>query len=267
MKAFNEVLGKEIEIPDNPKIVSLAPSITDILYQVGAWDNVVGVSIYCNIPEEAKEKPRIGAYLKVIYSRLDKLNPDIIFTTTGAQRNLSIELSEKGYNVYPVKLPISLYGIFENMFEIAGVLDKVDIAIERSKEYINMLSEVSDKLSGKVYYEIDLGGPISAGKLSYINNALEHIGLENIFRDDYSTWIQPDFNIVSEKNPEIILYELKPGSNYNREDIKKLFIDRGWNDIDAVKNNRIYVLKPDTLAHYGPSLFKFLRDIVSMVRG
>ena len=266
-KVFNEVLGMHIEIPDNPRIVSLAPSITDILHEIGVWDNVVGVSIYCNIPEKAREKPRVGAYLKVMYNRLDELEPDIIFTTTGAQRNVTFELRDKGYNVYPVKLPISLYGIIENVFEIAGVLDKVDEAISLSKEYIDILDGIKDSLSGSVYYEIDLGGPITAGKLSYIHNSLEHIGLRNIYGDQYVTWVQPDFNYVVEKNPDIILYEMKPGSNITVDQLKKIFEERGWGDIEAFKNDRIFLLKPDSLAHYGPTHFKILEDLVTRIEG
>ena len=267
MRVYNEILGKYVEIPDNPRIVSLAPSITDILNEIGVWNNVIGVSIYCNIPEKAKEKPRVGAYLKVMYSKLDELEPDIIFTTTGAQRNTTIELVEKGYNVYPVKLPISLYGIIENVFEVAGALNKIEEAIKKSKMYIESLNEVKDILTGKVYYEIDLGGPITAGKLSYINNALEHIGLKNIYGDHFITWTQPDYRYVQESNPDIILYEMKPGSNISRDDLIEEFIGRGWEDIDAVKNGDVYLLEPDSLAHYGPTLFNTLRKIVFMIVG
>jgi len=264
-RVYNEILGKYIEVPENPSIVSLAPSITDILNEIGVWDNVVGVSIYCNIPEKAKEKPRVGAYLKVMYKRLDELEPDIIFTTTGAQRNTTLELADKGYKVYPVKLPLSLYGIIENVFEIAGVLDKVDKAISLSKEYIDILSNIKDSLSGRVYYEIDLGGPITAGKLSYIHDALEHIGLNNIYGEEYVTWTQPDFNYVQEKNPDIILYEKKPGAEASIDHLKKIFEERGWSDVEAVKRGRIYVLEPDSLAHYGPTLYKILEDLVSSI--
>lgn len=265
-RVFNEILGVHIEVPEDPRIVSLAPSITDILNEIGVWDNVVGVSIYCNIPEKAKEKPRVGAYLKVMYNRLDELEPDIIFTTTGAQRNVTFELRDNGYNVYPVKLPISLYGIIENVFEVAGVLDRVDKAISLAKEYIEILNRIKNSLSGSVYYEIDLGGPITAGKLSYIHNALEHIGLKNIYGDKYVTWIQPDFNYIAMRNPDIILYEMKPGSNLTIDKLKKIFEERGWSDLDAFKNDRIFLLKPDSLAHYGPTLFHILEDIVSMLK-
>jgi len=261
-RVFNEVTGISFEIPDEPRIVSLAPSITDILHTIGAWKWVVGVSIYCNIPPEAKEKPRVGAYLKVMDRRLAELEPDIIFTTTGAQRETTFKLVEEGYNVYTVPLPVSIYGIFENMFAIANVLGLTENALRSSKELLEEALYTKDRLSGSVYYEIDLGGPITAGKISYIHTALEHMGLRNIYGDVEEPWIQPDTGYVLEKNPEIILYEVKPGGDDDPERIKKMFIERGWGDVDAVKNGRIYVLEPDTLAHYGPALFKKMRSIV-----
>ncbi len=265
-RVFNEITGKSFEVPPEPRIVSLAPSITDILDQIGAWRWVVGVSIYCNIPPKAREKPRVGAYLKVMDRRLAELEPDIIFTTTGAQRETTLKLVEEGYNVYPVPLPISLYGILENMFTIANVLGLTENAIERGKELVETLSNIRDKVEGSVYYEIDLGGPITAGKISYIHTALRHIGLDNIYGDVEEPWIQPDPNFVKERDPEIILYEVKPGDQPDKEKVRKMFIERGLSDVSAVKNDRIYVLPADSLAHYGPTLYETLRRVVAMIR-
>ncbi len=262
MRVFNEVTGRYIDVPENPRVVSLAPSITDILYRIGAWENVVGVSIYCNIPSKAREKPRVGAYLKVMYRRLEELEPDIVFTTTGAQRQTTFELLEKGYNVYPVKLPVSPGGIIENTFEVAGVLNRVDEAVRASKEMVARLEKVRDRLSGKVYYEIDLGGPVTAGRYSYIHAILEHMGLKNIYGSEASPWIQPSNEYVAQKNPEIILYELKPGEEPDREKVLRMFRERGWSDVEAVKNGRILLMGSDTLAHYGPELFHTLERLV-----
>jgi len=260
-KVYNEILGKTIEIPDNPRIISLAPSITDSLYQVGAWEYVVGVSAYCNIPEKASEKPRVGTYMNVIYKRLDDLKPDIIFTTTGIQRKLSEELDSKGYHVYPVPLPTSVYGILENMYIIGGVVGKIIETNERLSYYIDKLSEIRGDIYSNVYYEVDLGEPITIGGVSYINSGLYHIGLRNIFLNELKTYFKPDFNRVRKLNPDIIIYEMHHGKKVDLDKLLNIFVDRGWEEIDAVRNRRIYILKPDSLAHYGPTFIDNLTKI------
>lgn len=140
MKIFNDILGEYIEIPENPRIISLAPSLTDTLIQLDAWDNVVGISIYCKIPEKYPEKPRVGSYLKVIYKRLDELNPDLILLTTGAQRNIISELKEKGYNVYPTPLTVSVDGILDILYIIGNIVRKREVALERIRSYHSLLS-------------------------------------------------------------------------------------------------------------------------------
>lgn len=265
LKVFNEIIGKYIEIPNTPKIISLAPSITDTLDQLGVWENVIGVSLYCNIPPKASQKPRVGAYLKVRYSKIDELEPDIIFTTTGVQRKLSFEMLDKGYPVYPVPLPISLHGILENMAIIGGVLNKTQKALELMKIYIDILSQIKKGHLGTVYYEIDFGEPYTIGGISYINHSLDHIGLRNIFTRQEKTYFKPDLKEVYQKNPDLILYELHPGRKTDEDTLLKIFDNRGWSKMKAVKNNNIFILPPDSLAHYGPRHILNLQKISEKV--
>ncbi len=265
MKAFNEITGKYIDIPDNPRIISLAPSITDTLDQLDMWDNLVGVSLYCNIPSKASEKPRVGAYLKVRYSKIDELKPNIIFMTTGIQRKLVFEMLDKGYPVYPVPLPISMYGILENMAIIGGVLNRTQKALEHMKYYIHVLSKIERDFLGTVYYEIDFGEPYTVGAISYINHSLDHIGLKNIFSQEEKTYFQPNLEEVFRRDPDFILYEVHPGKKLDEESLIKIFIDRGWSKMKAVKNKHFLLLPPDSLAHYGPTHILNLEKISKVI--
>lgn len=264
-RLFSEVLGIYIEIPDNPKIVSLAPSITDTLYRIGAWENVVGVSLYCNIPEEADRKPRVGAYLNVNYSRLDELEPDLILTTTGAQRNLTLELSEKGYTVYPIPLPTSIYGILDSIVLTGYVVGKIMESLKVARNYQRMLFKVDRSIDRSVYYEICFEEPYTIGQYSYINSSLHYIGLRNIFMDVEKPYFKPDFDKVVERNPSIILYELRPGMRVSFNEVVEMLEERGWGGLDALKNNQIYILEPDTLAHYGPTHIQNLINLYSKI--
>jgi len=259
MKVFSEILGKYVEIPDNPRIVSLAPSITDTLLQLNAWDNVVGISIYCEVPEGYEDKPRVGAYLKVMYSRLNKLRPDLILLTTGAQRGVLEELIDRGYTVYPTPLPVSIDGILENLYVIGNLIGRRRLALERIKYYHRIISSISREPYLSVYYEVDLGEPITIGGPSYISSGLYTIGMVNIFIEKDRPYFNPDFNEIRETNPDLIIYEKRKNAKTDINKLVELFEKRGWKNMVAVKKKKIIILDENTLAHYGP---KFIDNML-----
>ena len=264
VKVYSEVLGKEVSIPEEPRrIVSLAPAITETLFLLGLKERIAGVSHFCNKPKEAREKPRLGSYFQVNYKKLEELNPDLILVTTGAQRKLALELDEKGYTVYPIPLPVSLPGIIDMVLQAGIVTGKIEEARELSQQLITKLSNLQ-ALTGnpRVYYEIDLGGPVSIGAHNYINDALARIGLRNIFSSERTTWIiSPDPEAIVERDPEIIIYEKAPYKKYEEEKILESFKKRGLDKTTAYKESNIMIIEPDSLAHYGPSLVDVIRSL------
>jgi iron complex transport system substrate-binding protein len=270
LKVFSEVLGREVEVPDAPeRIVSLAPAITETLYLLGLEERIVGVSHFCNKPERAKTKPRLGSYFKVNYKKLEELKPDLILVTTGAQRRLALELSDKGYPVYPVPLPVSLYGILDNIIIIGHVTGTTLKARRLARSVAEKLDNVKGALRGlKVYYEIWLGGSVSAGRFSYISDALYHVGFDNCFEDTSDPWIiEPDPEKIAACDPDIILYEVPPYSEALLKQIARSLLDRGLLRLRAVQERGVLLLPPDSLAHYGPSIAETLEDIVLSVKG
>jgi len=264
MKIYSEILGKQVEIPDNPqRIVSLAPAITDTIYELRAGDKLAGVSVFCDIPPEAKEKPKVGSYYKVNYRILEQLNPDLILITTGAQRDKIYELEEKGYTVVPIPLPVNLYDILSNTIMIGIIINKMTESRMLAQKMMTRIHDLSVEQSiGTVYYEVDLGGPTSIGGITYIDHALRTIGLSNIFGHQRNTWIiNPDPKQIVEKNPDYILYEPKPYSRYGKEKIIKELEERGLGSLKALREERLIVIKPNSLAHYGPTLLDTLKEI------
>ena len=266
---FSEVLGRPVEIPERPqRIVSLSPALTETLFLLGLKDRIAGVSHFCNKPPEAREKPRLGSYYKVNYKKLDELEPDLILVTTGAQRRLALELAEKGYTVYPVPLPTSLHGILDNIVTVGYVTGETRTARRLAEKVAEHLSLVRGQAEGRVYYEIWLGGPVSAGQYSYISDALAHIGLENCMDNHREPWvINPDPSEIKECDPDIFIYEIPPYSPNIIRQIERSLSERGLLELKAVRERGLLMLPPDSLAHYGPSISKSLEDIVLLARG
>lgn len=266
MRIYNEFLGETVEVPDYPeRIVSLAPDITDILHRIGAWERVVGVSLYCRRPPESDEKPRVGAYLKVNERRLRELKPDLILTTTGAQRRTTLELLRRGYPVYPIKLPFTLYDILDNIVRVGAVVREMENAYRESERLFELMNAYRKKLPPlRVMVEIDLHPEYTIGNASFLNHALDFMGLKNIFADVYASYFQTPYEIAAEKNPQLIIYEPKPmrKSRSGVEELVKRYVELGLGGTESVKERRIIITGGDMVAHYGPA---FIDEVMPFI--
>jgi len=261
-KAYSDVLGEFVELPHEPqRIVSLAPAITETLYMLGLEDRVVGVSPFCFKPPQAREKPKVGSYLRVNYSLLEKLEPDLVLTTTGAQLGVTRELVEKGYRVYPFPLPTSLQGIMDMVVNIARITGVPDRGYELADGMMRELAGLGERRPVTGYYEIDLGGPVTVGRFSYITQALLAAGVRNVYHMEPQAYIQPQPGDLDREDIEVIVYEASYGRNVSAEKVAEMLRERGVKRPRALDEGRIIVLPPDSMAHYGPSIVEAVKNL------
>lgn len=250
MKYFSDFLGREIEIPDDPKrVISLAPDITDALFKLGVGDRVVGISLYCNRPKGKLDGlPRVGSYLRILWDKLNSLKPDLVFLTTGAQRKAAEEMLNKGFPVVILNVPNSIGGILENLRKIGIVMNRLEYA---DGLIFKLLKDLNDIMQGetkiKAYYEIDLGGSITIGGPSYITQCLRILGIENVYSFRKESYFTPKDEETRKLEYDIVIFEPKPERRYTHEDIERFLKER-------LGDKRIVIIEPDSLAHYGPSL-------------
>ena len=272
-KVYCEITGKELFLPDRcERIVSFSPAVTEALFEMGLGEFVLGVSVYCVRPQIARKKVIVGSYNTFNEEKLRKLNPDLIFTTTGYQLDLIKNLGEK-FQVYPVRLPPSVSEIISTSYEAGVVAGYFSNARELERKLTNKLSEtISDRKANKpkvkVYVEIDLGGPVTFGAYSYITDAIELLGGENIFGNYPAEWITPDDNKVKELNPDVIIYEPKMFSKNRDKDKIVNFLRGRFGDVKAIKEDKVFITPGiyDFLAHHGPSfiteVMPWLKEII-----
>jgi iron complex transport system substrate-binding protein len=265
-KLFNEVIGAEMSIPDSPeRIVSFSPAATETLFQLGLGVKVVGVSAFCARPLEARSKRRLGSYNTVRDEVLDELNPDLILTVTGYQREFAIKLSKK-YPVYPLELPVSVAGIVDFVVKVGLVAGAVERGRKLASDLLKSIGRLRRVPELTSYVEIDLGGPVSFGRYSYITDALGLLGSRHVYADAPSEWLEPDLKVVAAKNPDAIFYEPKMFSAFKEEDVGPLLASRGWGQLKAVRTGSVFVTpRPlDFLAHHGPS---FITEALPWLEG
>ncbi len=255
-KIFNEILGKDVEIPDRPgRIISFSPAITEALFLLGFGGSIVGVSAFCARPPEAARKRKVGSYNSVSPELLAGLRPDLIFTVTGYQRNFAFDLSRR-FPVYPLELPVSVAGVIDTVAKLGLVLGAGEKAHELTSTLIHKLSRVTPiRKKLRTYAEIDLGGPVSFGVYSYITDAFHFLGASSIHDGVRSEWLTPDLSEVKREDPDVFFYEAKMFSKFGPKQLEELIDQRNWRSMSSIRQGN-YFLTPgplDFLAHHGPS--------------
>ena len=254
---LTDALGRQVTIPAKPtRIVSTAPSITEILFLVGAGKNVVGVDKYSNYPPIVKKLEKngtikiVGGFSTVNIEAILMLKPDIVFMTTGVQEKFARELAGMGITVF-VLPSRSMADVFSDILTVGLITGHFDKALKVVQEMRNIITSTRLKVEEylnktgqkpvKVYYEIypnywTVGGP------SFINDIITLAGGVNIFENESRAYFVASPEAVIAANPDVILM------NYNygyfgsvKSLIKKIMSREGWANITAVKKGRIYV--------------------------
>jgi len=239
---IRDFYGTEITIDEEPqRIVALAPSIVEVLYELGLGDKIVGVTDYCDYPLEAADKEKIGGFNGVNLEKVVELKPDLVLAGTASK-----EVFEKltSLNIHTIVAePRTLSEITESfmiMGRAVGAEDKAKALVERFNGRIDEIKDkVKDAPKVKVYYAMSFGegGNWTAGKGTFISDLIDIAGGENI-ADDVNGWKEYSIEQIIEKDPEVIfLSNMVAAGNKDALDNEK-----GYKETAAVKNDRVLVL-------------------------
>lgn len=261
--------GRDIDsgISDNKdiRIVSLAPSNTEILVGLNLGDKIVGIDQYSegikgvssNVQVFEIGDPNIEAVLR--------LNPTHLLLS-GYTFDLSkyAELQNSGVKVINIDTPTSIQGIYDSIELIGESFN----SISKSEEMIGAIKDsIEDIVSNNndkkvsVYFEISQAPYLySFGESTYLNEIIELSGGENIF-GDLEGWISPNEESIIKSNPQIIFTNVDVEGNI--DEIKNR---PGWENIDAVKNNRIYYIDKDMSSRASQFFVGALKDIAKYIR-
>ena len=127
------------------KIISLAPSNTEILYALNADDKLVACTRYCDFPSEAKKKPRIGGWLDINDELVKKFEPDLLLTSTFVQNKITEKYKKSRMNAVAL-MPTTLKGVFDSIIEIGRLTGKE----QESLKLIHKMKNSFDKIQNKI---------------------------------------------------------------------------------------------------------------------
>lgn len=261
MRLTHEQLGP-VELPDEPqRIVSLAPNVTATLFAIGAGERVVGRSAFCWRPAAAENLPVVASYTKLRWGLLDELKPDVVYTTSGVQRQTTQELHQRGYPVWSFPLPVSPWGILENVRLAAAFLGTGDggLAVELGRRYTGLAGALAGV---RVYLEYQLGEPITIGRGAFMHAALEHLGAANVFTDRPQAYFAPPLDEVPRRRPDLLVFEPKRIANRERQlaAVAEKLAERGWENLPWLATGG------DELSHSGPEFFDYLAAFVARAK-
>ena len=254
-------IGRSVTVPvEITRVVSTAPSVTENIFAVTAGDRLVGVTTFCNYPEEAKSVAKIGDTMTPNMESIIALKPDIVFVTTASQiESFTKTLERNGIAVY-VTNPTSLDEVFNGLDNLAdllwyGVGDRTpgSLLVPVLKRRVG---EVWKKVEGekkvRVFVQISKEPLFTIGKQSFLNAVIINAGGESVTANVDSAYPKLSKETASALNPEaIILSE----SDDNREP------NDAFKNSPAVKNGRVYKVNADILSRPGPRLVDALEQI------
>ena len=227
------------------RIVSMAPSNTELLYEVGAGAQVVGRDDFSDFPAEAQALPSVGGSMgNYNLEAIAALKPDLVLAAQINTPEQVKSLENMGLTVFYLTNPEHLVGLYQNMQSIGTLTGKNEQAAALIQSLELRIKTVIDKLPTitthyKVYYELDATDPtmlFTAGPGSYINILLETAGDQNIGGVLSSPFASISSEEVINQNPDFILL----GDSTYGVTVESVMRRPGWSVINAVKNNRVY---------------------------
>lgn len=256
--------AKDVPSEVKPRYISLAPSTTEILFALGLDEEIIGVSSYCDFPQKAKTKEKVGDFSQPSMERILVLKPDYIFCTGLEQAPVVAALKRLNLNVY-VSDPLNIRELLDSILEI-GVITHREYAAQILCKSIEERVEVMRKKveliplekRPKVFLEIWNNPLTTAGSGTFVDELISFAGGANIASDTKRPYSFYSPEEVIKQNPDCIIL-----AYMSNEKPQKLLAERiGWSEIAAVKNKRVYSdIDSSLLLRPGPRVIEGIEEL------
>lgn len=259
----------ELEAP-SARIISLAPSVTEILYALGLGDHIVGVTTFCDYPEEAKMKPKIGGMSNPSLEAVLSLKPDmVVLTTDGNPKEFEerlIELKVKTF-VFHARRLSELPGGIRELGATLGVKNKADKLAREIESGISKLNKspfVShpSSIKKKVLFIVWPEPLMVAGPGTVIDDAIELLDCENIAGETKTTYPKYSIEEVIHRAPDVIFIGKSMG--VDMRSVSEGVLSR-MNSVPAIKSGKVFYVS-DKLFRLGPRVVKGIEELAECLK-
>ena len=268
--------GRNVTISKYPpeRIISLAPSCTEIIFALNLEDKLVGVDIYDYYPAEIQEKilanniMKVGQYSEISTEPLVSLNPDLVIAAMSVQLPIIENLAAVGHSGMIIN-PQNYDDVIADILLVGKATGKVEEAEALVSTIQNKAQEINDKTKDaskpRVYIEYSFnGGFQSFGSGSFADELINKAGGKNIFTNSLTAYIATNSEEIIVSNPEIII--IAKGAMADACGLTPTVVRNrpGWDQIDAVKNNQIYQID-ERLLLPGPAMIDGLDTMAKIL--
>jgi len=237
------------------RIVCLTEETTETLYLLGEGDRVVGVSGYTVRPPEARQKPRVSAFINARFDKIEALRPDLVLAFSDLQADIAAELARRGYNVvlFNQRSVAEILQMIRMLGGLIGRADRAEALASTLEAGLDCIREQAARFirRPRVYFE-EWDGPLISG-IQWVEELIEIAGGEPIFPElrhaklAKDRVVQPDE--VVRRAPDVIIASWC-GKAVRKE---KIASRAGWDALPAVQAGRIHEIKSALILQPGPA--------------
>lgn len=254
--------GRSIVLDKVPeRIVSLSPSNTEILFALGAGDRVVGVTSYCDYPEEAKKIEQVGTFEGPNMELIKKVQPDVVLAGY-IQEEAVKALEDMGITVIVTEAE-SFEGIYQsigNIGKITGTEAKAEEIVAGMKSKIaDIEAKTKDMKKPTVFYVVWADPLTTAGSKTFINDVIKAAGGINV-AEKVESWAKYSAEELVKDNPEILVAALhSTDKGMTKEDLSK---NQVFSKLECVKQGKVHVMSDDNvISRPGPRIVQAVEEM------
>jgi len=253
-KTFTDDVGRRVYLAKPARrVVSLAPSVTEILFAVGLDSEVAGVTTFCDYPPAARAKPKIGSSIQNLEAIIG-LKPDLVLAVKS-----EIVRPDVLAKLEQLKIPIFILAP-KTIEDILGHISTVGSLVGHDREARAVAQGLRERLSVlrgrmgavrpvRVFYVVNTDPLISVGSGSFIHQMLELAGGDNIVGQTSIPYPKVSLEEVLRRNPEVLLFPVGTSEGIPEEEQLRW---RKWTSLSAVAHNRLHQVKAELVNRPGP---------------
>lgn len=268
--ALTDGTGREVTLGRPAvRIVSLAPSNTEMLFAIGAGDLLVGRDDFSDYPPEVEAVPSVGStYGELNTEAVVALEPDLVLAAGITPPEHIQSLEQLGVPVFTLGNPMDFQGLFENLTVVGTLTGHGPEALAVVEDLRARVEAVAQALEGlervPIFYEVDASDPSApwtTGSGTFQQHIFELAGGENIAAD-LEGWLQLSLEGIVVRDPEVIIFGAGP---FVPTTVESLKLRPGWGGITAVREDRVYAVDTDLLDLPGPRLVEGLEAVARIL--
>lgn len=249
--------GKLVTIKSKPmRIVSIAPSNTEVLYALGLGDRIVGVTKYCDYPAAARRKPKVGD-MTISAEMVVALKPDLVVAHAYINNTVIRRLEKLGLTVFAID-PKNLRQITRDIRAIGKITARPKTAESVAKKMESTIASVKAKRAGKkpvkVLVAIQASPLWVAGPNTFVDEMIKISSAKNVSSDARPGYVTFSKELAVSRNPDVIFVGVSSDRRY-------FLHNPVWKHTNAVKHGRVYVMDNDLIVRPTPRLVIGLKEL------